>query len=181
MDQDKHLTQDEFADCLLGTADPAVQAHAAACDTCRQEMESFGASMLAFNQASLAWGREHAAATDLAPGRRRVSASRAVFWPMGLAAAAALFFAVALPIAMTHARHDAAQIAASTAPAPAATDNAVGIADDNQMLASINAEISQPESSPLESFSSFRPHTAERVKSSAHENGRAGKRRSDAL
>jgi len=126
-------------------------------------MESFGVSLAAFNQTSMEWSREQTAThpihVDAQPAAGR--------WPRpywqtgwaGLAAAAVLAFAVALPVALhEHASHPdvASNPAAEPASAAQPQEDAAVIAEDNQMMTAIDAEVSQPDVSPVESFATFR-------------------------
>jgi len=158
-----HLTEEEFADYLLELSTASARAHLLECAQCRDEMESFGASLASFNQTSMAWSREQAAAhpIHIAP---QPAAGR---WPRpywqtgwaGLAAAAVLAFAVALPVVL-HERASHSAVASNPAvESPGAAqpqEDASVIAEDNQMMTAIDAEVSQPDISPVESFATFR-------------------------
>ena len=166
----QHLTEEEFADYLIGLSTPTVRTHLLECGACRDEMEGFGASLASFNQTSLAWSREQAAAHPIHIEPQSAGSSRTGrrVWQSGWAAsfaAAVLVFAVALPMVLTYG-HGKFVDTASNSPAPAAVttpavqpqqEDAAVIADDNQMMTAIDAEISQPEVSPVESFATFRP------------------------
>jgi anti-sigma factor RsiW len=160
----QHLTEEEFADYLLGLSSDATRTHLLECGACREEMESFGASLASFNQSSLAWSREQAAAQqmhiEVQTGARR--AKPQFGWQAGWAAAAALVFAVAL--LHGHAGHNTVasnQKAPVAAVAVTPVADSSEIAEDNQMMAAIDAEISRPEVSPVELFATFRPqHTS---------------------
>jgi hypothetical protein len=157
-----HLTEEEFADYLIGLSTATVRTHLLECGACRDEMESFGASLASFNQSSLAWSREQAAAHPIHIEPKAVPQTTArPVWHAGWAAglAAVLVFAMVL----THGRGthiDTASNSPAAAITPAAQpqqEDAAVIADDNQMMTAIDAEISQPEVSPVESFATFRP------------------------
>jgi len=176
-----HLTEEEFSDYLLGLSTASTRTHLLECAHCREEMESFGVSLASFNQASLAWSREQAA-THPIHIKAQPAAGR---WPRpywqagwaGLAAAAVLTFAVALPVALMHehAAHPAGASAPETIAAQPQEDAAV-IADDNQMMTAIDAEISQPDISPVESFATFRPQQLEHAP--AHDGRHAVRKKS---
>jgi len=164
----QHLGEEEFADYLLGLSTAAVHAHLLECGECREEMESFGASLASFNQSSLAWSREQAAAQQIHIEAQAGTRKRKpqFVWQAGWAVAAAAVLVLAMALMHGHAGHSTV---ASNETAPVAavavapvSDSAESneIAEDNQMMAAIDAEISQPEVSPVESFSIFRPqHT----------------------
>ena len=162
----QHLGEEEFADYLLGLSTAAVHAHLLECGECREEMESFGASLASFNQSSLAWSREQAAAQQIHIEAQAGTRKRKpqFVWQAGwaVAAAAVLVFAMALMHGHTGhgtvASNTTAPVVSPTAAVPAS--DSAEIHSDNQMMAAIDAEISQPEVSPVESFSIFRPqHT----------------------
>jgi hypothetical protein len=162
-----HLTEAQFADYLIGLSTAATRSHLLQCATCRDEMESFGSAITSFNQTSLAWSRTQAAANPVqihAAATPQPPRARHLPWGIGLAFAAVLAFAVALPVL----HHHGAQTAVAVS-APAA-DDSQGIREDNQMLAAIDEEISQPDASPVESFGSFRPESATmHARATAHE------------
>jgi len=166
----RHLSESEFADYVLGVATPEACSHLFTCESCRREMEAFGGALAAFNQASLLYSREVAAAHPVdsqviaaqAGGSMRPAGLHTGFatrWSIGAAVTAVLALAIVLPAALLHHAHTAI---ARNAPAPAvqaapaAAPDAASIAEDNQMMAAIETEISQPEVSPLESFTTFR-------------------------
>lgn len=157
MNTQQHLSESDFADAVLGLAGTAANAHLLHCDLCRDELVAFGGSIIAFRQASLQASRELAAehpidSAAIAAGRRRWSYTPAAQWGFGLAAAAALTLAVVLPNQIQ--RHHAASVAALQAAAPTTAE----ISSDNQMMAAIDAELSQPDATPLESIQVFGPH-----------------------
>jgi hypothetical protein len=161
----QHLSESGFTDHLLGLSTAATRAHLFACEQCRQEMESFGGAIAAFNQDSLDVSRQLAAThpvdtAAIAAGKPRRSrhAGWAPGWGTGLATATALLaIAVALPLALNHSHATHISVAAISAPAEPAPAE---VASDNEMMAAINAELSQPDASPLESFTSFAPRSA---------------------
>ncbi|HEY0309108.1 MAG TPA: hypothetical protein VGB94_13175 [Acidobacteriaceae bacterium] len=167
----QHLSESEFSAYLLGAASSATLQHLRTCEPCRQEMENFGGALTAFNQASLLYSREHAAARPMnsqamaahAPIRTRragLLADPATRWGIGVAAAAVLTFAVALPVFLHRSvpspsmAHNFTVTAPSTAVVSPVPDPDT-IQEDNQMMAAIETEISQPDISPLESFTTF--------------------------
>ena len=184
--QTHHLTEAEFADYLIGLSSASAHMHLLECAQCREEMESFGASMASFNQASMEWSREQAAAHPIhietqAPGRRSTPRTHWQTGWAGLAVAAVLAVAVALPMALMHEHAAHPAIAANPAPqaAPAAQpqEDASVIAEDNQMMTAIDTEISQPEVSPVESFAAFRPQQ-EPVHTTVHDVRHAARKKS---
>jgi hypothetical protein len=170
----QHLSESEFTEYLLGNASSTTHAHLRECDACRQELEAFGGALTAFNQASLIYSREQVAARPIdsqamaanTPRRTHhagLLAVTATRWGVGVAAAAVLAAAAALPMLLHRPAAGPAIATRIAAPAPqtAAPDSAAQINEDNQMMAEIESEISQPDVSPLESFTTIRPSTLE--------------------
>lgn len=171
----RHLTESEFTDALCGLASPDVHAHLASCDACSSELAAVTGAVKSFNQASLSESRRLAEMHPIdaailgalaAPARNRRfgRAPWALNWAVGLATAS-LIFAVMLtlhrssPLTTASVSAPAAVIpAAVSAPAPSTTTDAADDLDhDNQMLAAIDDELSQPDLSPLESIPGFGP------------------------
>jgi hypothetical protein len=183
----RHLTESEFTDALCGLASPEIHAHLSSCEVCSAEIAAVTGAVKSFNQASLTHSRKVASLHPIdtailgalaAPARNRRfwRAPWAINWAVGLATAA-LVFAFTLPLTLRHsapqqsaavtAPASAPAIASTAAPAivPAATSSAIPdsageIDHDNQMLAAIDDELSQPDVSPLESIPGFGPPTA---------------------
>jgi len=171
----QHLSESEFSGYLLGIASDTTLEHLRSCDLCRQEMENFGAALSAFNQASLLYSREQAAARPIGsqamahesipPRRAGLLAGPALRWGIGVAAAAVLTFAVALSALLHRSTPSPAiahnmTVATPSVAAVASVPDPAQIAEDNQMMAAIEAEITQPDVSPLESFTSFQSSVA---------------------
>jgi len=178
----QHLTEAEFADYLIGLTNASTHMHLLECAQCREEMESFGASMASFSQASMEWSREQAAAHPIhietqAPGRRSTPRTHWQTGWAGLAVAAVLAFAVALPMALMHEHAAHPVIAANPAAVAPPQEDASVIAEDNQMMTAIDTEISQPEVSPVESFAAFRPQQ-EPVHTPVHDVRHAARKKS---
>ena len=167
----RHLNESDLTELLCGTASPELHAHISACDACSAELAILTGALKAFNQDSLVASRRqaelHPIDTAILGAINAPSRNRSFWrtpWALNWAAAVAtatIVFAVTLPLTLHHAAsHQSAAVTAPAAPV-AAPDTADDIANDNQMLAEIDAELSQPDPSPLESIPAFAPPVAE--------------------
>ncbi len=142
-----HLTDQQFADCALMTPDAATRAHLASCETCRAELESFGASVDAFEGATIAWSE-----SQPRPSLRAVvqAKPRNLFIaPAAWALAAAAAFAVGVP-AWQHAHPGST--ANTAAVASVVPDSSAQIADDNQLMQQVNVALASEDPSPLAEY-----------------------------
>ncbi len=148
---ERHLTQDELDELLMGVASPELRAHCATCTRCSDRETALSESIQFYSQASLAWSeaRSNTFTRDLSGHRpaRRITASAA-----RSVAATLIFGLVASLSAGTHLWpvHFAgpALQAGSTTRAFAPDARAQQIARDNAMLEAIDAELTEPESTP---------------------------------
>ena len=154
---DRHLTQDEIDDLLIGVAGPELRAHCAACVPCWDRVAALSESMDCYSRATLAWSeaRSNTFTRDLSGHKLtwRVTGSA-----MRSIAATLLLGVVASLTAGTHVwppHSRAAALQAKITPAARASapdSRAQQIARDNAMLEAIDAELTEPESTSPASF-----------------------------
>lgn len=151
-----HLSEEALNDVLIGLGSPESEQHVAACAECRAQLQIFATEMQLFNQTSLAWSEARSAtlgAIEL-PKKRP-----AIYAEVGVALAAALLLAIGLPIWMhTHgpAKHPEQ---AATAAAMGQQDSADQIAQDNELMRSVDMALSSSEESPVSDYQILeRPH-----------------------
>lgn len=164
-----HLTEDQFADYTIGLSTPAMDLHIEQCATCRAEALAMQESIGAFATAGRAWSEQQPAPS--AQNFRRRALLVQMRPVAAFAAAAVVVFAVTFS---THHPEVAQQHTAVTAPAPIlqpatpviadeaqpesiarepahkifhaapAEVTAIEVAQDNAMMAAIDAEITAP-------------------------------------
>lgn len=144
-----HLSEEAMNDVLIGLGSPESEAHAAACAECRAQLESFHAEMHLFNETSLAWSEARSATLGaLEPPKKHAS----MWVPASWAFAAALLLAVGIPVWMHNHGPVKHQEQAAAAPAAARQDTAEQIAEDNELLRSVDMALSSSEESPLSEY-----------------------------
>ena len=133
-----HLTDEQFADLLAGhKSDEGARLHLENCTACRQELTAMTAAVGDLNFASLRWAEQRASRIE-APSVWTLNRHALPGW--GATMAAVLIFGVALGAHM--------QVRNSVEPAlqPAhavSAPSADELAEDNQMMRSIDNELSQ--------------------------------------
>jgi len=159
-EQSAHLSEEAINDCLIGLGSPQSEAHLAVCGECSSRLKEFQMDMAMFNQATLAWSEsrprrnQHAAPT---PWIGRIAAS-----PLGWALAAALLVAIGYP-AWNHYR-PAAHTASLAG--PPIVDSEAQIAQDNDLLQSVNVALNEDEESPVAVYHlSEAPHPRSKARS----------------
>lgn len=144
--RDKHLTDDQFTDLLLGTIPPAVQAHLGACPQCSLEAERVSGAIGSFAQQSRLWAERRAAARPLQtrdwnpafPWLHRPQA-----WTVaGLAVALAL--GIGISLRPDHVRPVQQRAAARVEPTAALSPTTLKA--DNALLTAIDGELRADES-----------------------------------
>jgi len=156
---ENHLTNEQFTELLIGGAPgpecgPECELHLAQCELCRNELTKFSESVALFTHTSLAW-------SDAQPGRslrtraaRRTS--RLLYAPMGWALAAALLVLIAVPPAWKYEHRSVGDHASAAGRVPALEsaqqDSAAQIAQDNQLLESVNVALNTNDASPLPEY-----------------------------
>jgi hypothetical protein len=159
-EQSAHLSEEAINDCLIGLGSPQSEAHLAVCAVCRGQVKGFETDIAAFNQTTLAWTEARPHTTLRAaptPRARRITAG-----PLGWALAAALLAAVGLPV-WNHYRP--AAHTASVA-GPVTVDSEAQIAQDNDLLRSVNVALNEGEESPIAVYHlSEAPHPRSKTRS----------------
>lgn len=154
-----HLPEEAINDFLIGLGSPQARAHLEVCPDCGSRVREFHAGVKAFNQASLAWS----AARPLAvrPDSHRMSARRIAASPWSWALAATLLIGLAFPL---WSRHGATQNNAAVATA-AQANSEEQIAEDNELLRSVNMALSEGENPPVDDYNLFeKPHARLRAR-----------------
>ncbi len=141
-----HLNDDQFTELLIGGAlTEDCRRHLSACDVCRREAEKFSNSVEMFSTTSLAWSRTKPQQKSL---RTIVQwkAARTGLAPIGWALTAALLIAVGVPAWNdSHPKLLLHVPAAASAPA----DSLAEIAQDNELMQSVNVALNASDGSPL--------------------------------
>jgi hypothetical protein len=133
-----HLTDEQFAELLAGhKSDDRAVLHVERCEACRKELASFGAAVGDLNFASLRWA-EHRASRIAVPSNWTLNWNALPGW--GATMAAVLIFGVALGAHM----QSSTQIEPTLQPAHTiAAPSEDELAQDNQMMRSIDSELSE--------------------------------------
>jgi hypothetical protein len=101
----QHLSARQISEWLLGERAPMVDQHLRVCGECAEKLEQLEGSLTAFKGAVRDWSEQHVRRMPEAvtiPRRRW-----GLYWPRLAATAAALGMLVAVPVYVTHARHEA--------------------------------------------------------------------------
>jgi hypothetical protein len=142
-EQSAHLSEEAINDVLIGLGSPESKAHLAVCSICSKGAKEFHSEVNAFNRAALAWSEAKPQAKLDAVAKPRVH--RIAASPLSLALVAALLLAVGFPV--WHHVHPAANHA--SVPPPAQQDSEAQIAQDNDLLQTVNVALNQGEESPV--------------------------------
>ncbi len=147
-----HLTEDQFTGCIIeDEPDDASQAHLAQCADCRQklstEREAFHTSVAHFNAAGLAWSESHPYPS--LRGKASAQAGKGSYAPMRWALATLALALVALPV--WNYDHPGVPVRSQSV-ASSADDSALQIAQDNQLMQSVNVALAENEPSPLHEY-----------------------------
>jgi predicted anti-sigma-YlaC factor YlaD len=144
-----HLTDEQFAECVAECAvvapSPESEAHLRECSACREELARFAASMEDFGRAAFAWSETQPAVSLRAEARPSVG--RAWMAPAGWAVAAAMLLAAGLPMVIHHDGQPA-----ETAVVDGPDDSDAQIAEDNQLMQSVNMAIGVNDSPELRGY-----------------------------
>jgi anti-sigma factor RsiW len=157
-----HLTEESLNDLLIGLGSQESNAHLAVCPACRSRVEEFQSTMQAFNRSSLAWSEARPEARPATPLARtsRIKTRKMAVAPLGWALAGTAFLAIGLPV--WNARHHAVQGQVrnqAVAPVASTTDSEAQIAQDNELLRSVNMALNSNEESPISEYHLLdRPH-----------------------
>ena len=152
-----HLTDDQFAECLTAAApEPAIQSHLAQCDECRTELGVFLAAMDDFSAAALGWSKSQPV---VSPRARWLRTQQPLVAPLRWALAAALIAAVGVPVAMH--RERVVNVAVNEAPAE---DSPAQIAQDNNLLRSVDVALGESDPSPYQEYGLDAPRKRTRAR-----------------
>ena len=140
--QQTHLTEDQLDDHLIGDLAPSAANHLASCDACTARVAESQAPLTSFRVASLAWGERHSATAPIPKiGMQHFQWQRSLMWSLAVSA-----FAVGLGLTSVgrHANVPSNSPEASEAAytEPTSTPSANQLSSDNQMLDTIDNEIS---------------------------------------
>jgi hypothetical protein len=141
-----HLSEEALHDALIGLESPDSELHLLQCEACRNQLHAFQSGMRAFNEASLSWSEAR---------QRRplpILAARNAAWFAGqLKWAMAVLVAVAIGLpAWLHEREVIVRNIPHTV--ETAEDTEAQIAQDNDLLKSINAALSEDDVSPMKEY-----------------------------
>jgi hypothetical protein len=152
-----HLSEEALNDVLIGLASPDANAHVAFCELCRRQVEQFRDDMRLFDETSLAWSKSKAAnkIRVLPPWGLR----QAILAPVGWAMAAAVLVMLAIPSLIQH-RSDQHGPVATTGTEYG--DSAAQIAQDNELLRSVDIALNPNEDSTLHEYGLSQRSTAYR-------------------
>jgi hypothetical protein len=154
-----HLSEEALDDVLIGLSSPESEAHLAVCSVCRGQLEDFQSRVQVFNQTSLAWS-ESKPAVSLRP-KVEARARRQRFIPLELAMAATLLLVIGVPVWNREHNQISDQPVQHVAQSAAPGDSEAQIAQDNDLLRSVDAALSTSDESPISEY-----HLA--VKSHSH-------------
>jgi len=152
-----HLSEEALDDVLIGLSTPESDAHLAACSVCRSRVEEFRSGLQAFNQVSLAWSeaRPMPRTTISLQTAARSKARRDLFAPLGWAMAAAMVLMIGIPIWN---RDHSAPSNNEPAAAATASDSEAQIAQDNELLKSVDMALNTNEESSLSEYQLLDEH-----------------------
>jgi hypothetical protein len=150
--QPTHLTDEQFADLLLGANPSSVQAHLKACPQCAEEADRVSGAIGSFAQQTRLWAERRAASQPiLAPQRQPVFEwlHRPGAWT---AAALAIAVAAGIGVSIRHQQPAQPQVAiAHTQPASPQLTPAT-IKADNELLSAIDGELRADESTSASTY-----------------------------
>jgi anti-sigma factor RsiW len=141
--QSAHLSEEAVNDVLIGLGSLESKAHLGVCSICSSRVKEFRSEVNAFNRATLAWSEARPRATLDEDERRRVRWIAAS--PLSWALAAALLLAVGFPV-WNHLKPAADN---ASVPSPLHEDSQTQIAQDNDLLNSVNVALNEGEESPV--------------------------------
>lgn len=145
--EQSHLTDEQFADLLLGTNPAAVQDHLKTCSACAEEADRVAGAIGSFEQQSRLWAERRTATSPiLTPAR-----SSAFGWlhrPQAWTGAA-LTFALAAGFGVAAHSHHPPVVQTQVAKAqPAPVVSPSTLKADNDLLSAIDGELRADESTP---------------------------------
>jgi hypothetical protein len=143
-EQTAHLSEEVIHDVMIGLGSAEADQHIAVCEVCRGQVEGFDSELQTFNQASLAWCK--AKPVTSLDGTGKWNVRQAMSAPLGWALAAGVLIMIGLPAWMED-HHPPMNPNAVATSAPG--DSEVQIAQDNDLLRSVDVALSGDDESPL--------------------------------
>jgi hypothetical protein len=185
-----HLSEAAMNNLLIGLGTEESEAHVAVCPECRNRVEEFQSTVQAFHRASMAWTEFQSEARPESrpeflkgaqlspPARPKVRHAYAA--PLGWALAAAMLLAIGIPTWNASLRR-VERVATTPAIAPVAapsdpttTDSEAQIAQDNELLRSVNLALNSEEESPVSEYHLLeKPHAHGRPRAESVSNLRS--------
>jgi hypothetical protein len=152
--QPTHLTDEQFADLLLGANPSSVQAHLKACSQCAEEAERVSRAIGSFAQQTRLWAERRAASHPIfAPQRQPVFEwlHRPRAWT---AAALAIAVAAGIGVSARNNRQRSAQTQVAISHTQPATPqlSPATIKADNELLSAIDGELRADESASASAY-----------------------------
>jgi predicted anti-sigma-YlaC factor YlaD len=146
-----HITQEEMTELLIGTRTSTLDCHLQACAECREELERMKSSLALFRTASHAWSETVAGEVSeiqqvLSLPRARTYAS---WWKLAAVTAVLLVvFIAAYRVERTSVNNNTVRV--TTPSGEIAESSQDQIAQDNELLAQVNSEISESVPTPMQ-------------------------------
>jgi hypothetical protein len=141
-----HLLEEAIYDVLVGLSSADTNAHLAMCGRCRGELKALRSELQVFNETTLAWCKARPAKCLCVPPKWHVR--QAIFAPVGWALAAAAL----VMIGMSSWIHDRSPLDSASMVATTPELSEEQIAQDNDLLRSVNLALSANEESPLSEY-----------------------------
>ena len=143
----QHLTDDQFSEYLSGTrVSPATEAHVASCESCLAEVGLFLNSVDDFSAAAFDWSKSQPVISP----RTKLSRQRhSMQTPLRWALATALLVAVSVPV-IVHEEHG--RSASGSSLDAQGGENPAQIAQDNNLLLSVNVALGTTDPSPFQEY-----------------------------
>ena len=154
-EKEVHLTNEQFATLMLGDAlDIEGQKHIGHCAACKTEASKFAASVNLFATSSLDWSDNTTQRGSLALIYSKQRRQR-IFLPMALALAMLLLMVGGIPLWQEHKEALTGKVTVSQ---PSQGDTPSQVAEDNQLMQSVNVVLSSNQGSPLAEYRLAEPY-----------------------
>ena len=169
-----HLSEAALNDLLIGLGSEESEAHVAACPECRSRVEEFQSTVQAFHTTSMAWTQYRsefrATARITPPARVKVRYAQ-----LGWALAVASLLAIGIPTwNANHRRMENVATTSLSAKVAASADSEAQIAQDNELLRSVNLALNSEEESPVSEYHLLeKPHMRGRARAESRSNLRS--------